>query len=143
VDELSIAAVLNAPVRLRGIRLGVAVDVLLDRTDWHPVGFEVHCGDYAPRFLPFSTVSLGEREVAIESALMLLEEIEFYRARSLSARALLGSTIELGDERGGELRDLLISADGVVRELVLGSGGDEQRVPAAGTAYTVAARDAA
>ena len=48
-------------MRLHGIQLGRAHDLLLDAVDWRAVGFEVQCGDDAERFLPFSTAHvIGE-----------------------------------------------------------------------------------
>jgi hypothetical protein len=131
---LAVEGTLSLPIRLRGIQLGRAVDALLDAEAWRLVGYEVRCGDESPRFLPFSTVDVGDDAIRIGSALLLLEDVEFYRARGRSARALLGAEID----GLGVLRDLVVDESGAVIELVLDDGGDERRL-----APPVMERDAA
>lgn len=104
----SATELLQLPVQLHGIRLGRPIDLLFDLTDWRALGFVVLCGDGSSRFLAFAAAELGEGAIDVRSALMLLEDVEFYRARSRSLRDLLG----------GELRDLLLTADGRVEVLV-------------------------
>ncbi|MFN2629265.1 MAG: hypothetical protein ABR569_11600 [Gaiellaceae bacterium] len=106
---------LRLPVRAGDIKLGRPVDVLLDRIEWRVLGFEVHCGDGATRFLPLSAARVGDTEIATGSALTLLEDVDHYRTRSRSLRALLGTAVT-----GGLLRDLLVDRDGAVSELVAG-----------------------
>jgi hypothetical protein len=69
---------------MHGIRLGKPVDALLDAHVDRLLGFEVLCGDGARRFLPFSVVRLQADEIALESALTLIDErdIEYYRRNS-------------------------------------------------------------
>jgi hypothetical protein len=100
---------LQLPVQLRGIRLGRPVDLLLDPTEWRALGFVVLCGDETTRFLAFAAADPREDAIELQSALVLLEDVDFYRERSRSARELLR----------GELRDLLLAADGSVEPLVL------------------------
>ena len=73
---------LHAPVLTRGIRLGEVQGVLLDAEEPRIIGLEVHCGDGARRFLPFSTARRGEYGIEIDSTFTLLDsrELEFYRA---------------------------------------------------------------
>ena len=104
----SATELLQLPVQLHGIRLGRPVDVLFDLTECRALGFVVLCGDGSTRFLAFGAVELQEDALEVRSALMLLEDVEFYRARSRSLRDLLGS----------ELRDLLLTPDGLVEEIV-------------------------
>jgi hypothetical protein len=75
---------LSLPVRLHGIQLGRPVDALVDPNVDRLLGFEVICGDDARRFLPFSVARLGPDEIALESALTLIDErdLDFYRRRS-------------------------------------------------------------
>ena len=82
------------PVRLQEIRLGRPVDVLLDAEEWRVLGFVVLCGDESRRFLPYATADPREDEIAVSSALLLLDDVDFYRSRSRSLRALLGGTVE-------------------------------------------------
>jgi hypothetical protein len=100
----SATELLQLPVQLHGIRLGRPVDLLLDPLEWRALGLVVLCGDETSRFLVFAAADLGEHVIELRSALVLLEDVEFYRERSRSLRALLG----------GEVRDLLVSRDGSI-----------------------------
>lgn len=75
---------LGLPVRLHGIELGRPVGVLVDPNADRVLGFEVVCGDEACRFLPFPVVELRPDELALSSALTLIDErdLDFYRRRS-------------------------------------------------------------
>jgi PRC-barrel domain protein len=75
---------LALPVRMHGIDLGRVTDVLVDPTADRVVGFEIVCGDEARRFLPFVVATLRPDEIALASALTLIDErdLEFYRRRS-------------------------------------------------------------
>jgi hypothetical protein len=75
---------LSLPVRMHGIELGRPVEALVDATADRIVGFEVICGDETRRFLPFSVVDLRPRELALDSALTLIDErdLGYYRERS-------------------------------------------------------------
>jgi hypothetical protein len=105
----SATELLQLPVRLRGIRLGRPVDLLLDPVEWRVLGFVVLCGDRSSRFLVFAAADLEDDAIRVRSALLLLEDVEFYRQRSRSLRALLHE----------DLRDLLVTADGSVEALVV------------------------
>jgi hypothetical protein len=110
----SATELLQLPVRLHGIRLGRPVDLLLDLAEWRALGFIVLCGDASLRFLVFAAADLQEDAIEVTSALLLLEDVEFYRDRSRSLRDVLA----------GELRDLLVLPDGDVEALVVdGKGG--------------------
>ena len=76
--------VLALPVRLHGIELGRPVGVLVDATVDRVLGFELICGDEAERFLPFAVARIGPGEIALDSALTLIDErdLDFYRHRS-------------------------------------------------------------
>jgi hypothetical protein len=80
----AVSEILALPVRMHGIQLGTPVEALLDVTSDRLLGFEVLCGDGARRFLPFAVARLGEDEIALESALALIEErdVEYYRSNS-------------------------------------------------------------
>src|SRR5579862_2459074 len=109
----SATELLQLPVQLHGIRLGQPVDLLLDPTEWRALGFVVFCRDGSSRFLVFAAADIGEAAIEVTSALLLLEDVEFYRARSRSLRDLLGD----------ELRDLLVLPDGSVEALVVEGEG--------------------
>lgn len=75
---------LSLPVRAHGIQIGKPVDALLDAHADRLLGFEVLCGDGARRFLPFPVAKLQANEIALESALALIDErdIAYYRRNS-------------------------------------------------------------
>lgn len=134
MGSLSASAALQLPVRLRGIQLGRPVDLLLEIRTWHAIGFVVHCGDDSQRFLPLAASQTTDGEIRVGSALMLLEDIGFYRARGTSYRSLLGGDVHRSGRSAGRLRDLVL-AGGEVTELELDRGGTigVVRVPAAGS----------
>ena len=109
---------LRLPVRLRGIRLGRPIDLLLDPVEWRALGFVVHCGDESSRFLVFAAADLLEDAIDVSSVLLLLEDVGFYRDRSRSLRDLLGD----------ELRDLLVGPDGSIEALVVERDGVVQEI---------------
>jgi hypothetical protein len=75
---------LALPVRLHGIQLGRPVEALVDAQVDRLLGFEVLCGDGERRFLPFPVARLQADEIALESALTLIDErdIDYYRRHS-------------------------------------------------------------
>jgi hypothetical protein len=128
MGSLSAAACLRLPVRLHGIQLGHPTDLLLDVESWHVIGFVVHCGDESVRFLPWAASQPSAAEIAVGSALMLLEDVAFYEKRSASFRSLIGGELPAG----GVLRDVLIGDGGAVSELEIERDGARRRVPPAG-----------
>ena len=124
----SAEALLRLPVRLHGIRLGRTIDVLLEPATLRAVGLEVRCGDGVDRFVPLPAVRVTEDEIAVRSALMLLDEgnLTFYKSRGRTLRSVRGSTVTRGGRRLGELVDLVVDADGAPLELVLAGG---RRIP--------------
>ena len=80
----SASEVLALPVCMHGIQLGTPVEALLDATTDRLLGFEVLCGDGSRRFLPFAVARLGADEIAVASALTLIDErdVEYYRRNS-------------------------------------------------------------
>lgn len=129
MGSLSAAASLRVPVRLHGIQLGHPTDLLVDVESWHALGFVVHCGDDSVRFLPWAASQPAATEIAVGSALMLLEDVAFYAKRSVSFRSIVGAELPLG----GVLHDLLIGDRGFVTELEVERDGELRRVPPAGT----------
>jgi hypothetical protein len=79
-----LSELLSLPVRMHGIPLGRPVEALLDEEAVRVVGFELVCGDGAHRFLPWSVAELRADEIAVRSALALLDErdLPFYRGRT-------------------------------------------------------------
>jgi len=124
MGSLSAALSLQRPVRLRGIQLGRPVDLLLDLDAWNVLGFVVLCGDESRRFLPFAACQVLDDEIAVGSALMLLEDAGFYERRGVSLRSLLGT-----ERSGGLLRDLQLDDAGHVVELTVERDGTRVQVP--------------
>ena len=143
MGSLSAVATLQLPVRHRGRRLGQPVDALLDTATWRALGFVVLCGDESLRFLPYAASQPGEREIAVASELMLLDDVAFYRSRAASLRALLGGRVERGGRNAGVLRDVVLGDLGTIDELELERRGSLVRVPAAGSTIAPTRADAA
>lgn len=139
MGSLSASACLRVPVRLHGIGLGHPTDLLLEVESWHAVGFVVRCGDDSVRFLPWAASQPSEEEIAVGSALMLLEDVDFYAKRSVSFRSVAGRDVALG----GVLRDVLVDAGGTVTELEIERDGELRRIPPAGTRVTPTSATAA
>jgi hypothetical protein len=88
--DLSGEELLQRPVRLRGIQLGRAVDLILDAAGRRLLGFEVLCGDGVHRFLPVAAAEAFPDQIAVRSSLTLLneEELDFYRRHGTTLTAL-------------------------------------------------------
>jgi hypothetical protein len=129
----SATELLQLPVQLRGIRLGRPIDVLLDTAEWRALGFVLLCGDESRRFLVFAAADLQDDAIEVRSALMLLEDVEFYSDRSRSLRALLGGDVVNERDEFGELRDLLLAPDGRVDALLVEQDAAVREVRPAGT----------
>jgi hypothetical protein len=130
MGSLSAAASLQLRVELHGILLGRPTDLLIDTDGWQVLGYVVHCGDDSVRFLPYAAAQTSDAGIAVGSALMLLEDVEFYEKRGTSFRALLGGRVGAA----GVLRDLIIGVGGAVTELEVEHDGAMRRVPAIGQA---------
>jgi hypothetical protein len=143
MGSLSAAGLLGAPVRLHGILLGRPIDLLLDAAGRRVLGFVVESGDEAPRFLPFAASQPAEGAIAVASALMLLDDVGFYRKRGASLRSLLGTGIERGGLPAGALVDMWIAPTGDVVELEIEVDGARHRIAAAGSSFSASAATAA
>jgi hypothetical protein len=124
MGSLFAAGSLQLPIRLRGIQLGRPTDILLDLDAWNALGFVVICGDESRRFLPFAAAVVSDEEIAVGSALMLLEDAGFYEERGTSFRSLLGTELA-----GGVLRDLMLDGTGHVTALSVEREGRVAAVP--------------
>lgn len=120
------------PVQLANIRLGQPVDLLLDAESWRVIGFVVLCGDGSKRFLPYAAADVRDKELAVSSALLLLEDVAFYRGRSRSLRAVLGGSAVDGRNGLGRVRDLLLARDGTVDSLIVEQDGAIREVEPGG-----------
>jgi hypothetical protein len=134
----SATALLQLPVQLHGIRLGRPVDLLLDPVEWRALGFVVLCGDGSQRFLVFAAADVREEAIDLVSALVLLEDVDFYRERSRSLRTLLGGVVVGKRRELGELRDLLLAPDGSVGALVVEQGVGRREIGPTGISVEAA-----
>ena len=130
---------LRLPVRHKGVRLGLPVDLILDAAGEWVLGVDVLCGGDVHRFLPLRAAAVLSGEIAVDSALTLLADPEgaFYRKRGATLRTLRGASVERGAEHG-TLRDLVVGPDGEVEGLVVEIGGERVRRPRAGSALRAA-----
>jgi hypothetical protein len=90
VTRLPAGDLLRLPVRANGIEIGHPVDVIVDPSRSHALGFDVLCHDETHRFLPLTAAVLEDDQISVESALVLLAEdqLDFYRTRAISLREL-------------------------------------------------------
>jgi hypothetical protein len=123
-------------VSFRGIRLGVAVDALVDEEVRRLVGLDVRCGDGVHRFLPLPACELRGGRLQVDSTLVLMEgELDFYRKRGRSLGALRRLPVRRGRRELGALEDLVVTANGDVTGLVVETpAGGEELVGADGVA---------
>jgi len=143
MGSLSTAELVGTPVRLHGILLGRPVDLLLDAGARRVVGFVVESGDDAPRFLPFAASQPDEQVIAVASALMLLDDVAFYRKHGVSFRSLVGTLVEHEGVPVGTLVDMHVDGTGAVIEFEVENDGLRSRVAAAGATLTSSAATAA
>ena len=131
--------VLSLPVRLHGIDLGRAVELVVDLAVRRVLGVEVRCGDEMHRFLPLAAAHVHDGEIAVASPLTLLDELAFYRGRGHGFAALRGAQVASAGRLRGTLRDVVFDADGSIRELVVATPAGERRMPP-GADVQIAAR---
>lgn len=130
MDGVSADTILGLPVRLHGIQLGRPVDLVLEPATLRVVGLHVRCGDGSDRFVPLPAVRVTDEEIAVRSALMLLDEanLAYYRSKGRTLRALRGAPVVRDGRRLGALADLVLAEDGSPLELVVDRGGVRDRV---------------
>src|SRR5688572_3822804 len=127
-------ALVGRAVMYRDIRLGVAVDALLDGLVRRLVGLDILCGDGAHRFLPFPACDVVESHVAVDSALVFLErDLDFYRVGGRPFSTLQGLPVRLSGIEVGTLADVVVTPAGDVRHVVASTaGGDRELEPGPG-----------
>ena len=114
---------LRRPVRVRGIQVGHAVDLLLHPTQPRALGLDVLCGDDRHRFLPLSAATLHDDRIEAASPLVLLDlrEDGFYRREARALAELRGAPLA----GGRRLQDVVLGRGWSIEELVL----DGEQVP--------------
>jgi hypothetical protein len=132
MTRFSSGRLLSLPIRLHGIELGRPVDLILRPETMQLLGLEIRCGDDTHRFLPFAAARIGEHEIAIGSALLLLDELPFYRRRGRSFGGLRGARVRAGGVAAGTLKDVLVGEDGKIERLLVAGPTGVREVPAGG-----------
>jgi hypothetical protein len=123
---LRTGSLVGRPVVIGDVRLGAAVDVLLDRALTRVVGLDVLCGDGARRFLPLPACELSRERLVIESPLVLLErELDFYRSGGRTFSDVSGGTVTVAGNEVGTLADLLVGEEGDVARILVSTPGRE------------------
>jgi hypothetical protein len=131
-SPLSAEELLRFPVRLDGIDVGRAVDLIVDPEQKRAVGFEILCRDEVHRFLPLAAAEVGQKEIRLSSPFALVDGagLEFYRGRTSSLRALKGTHVERRGRDLGAIRDAVVSPAGEIAAFIVASGDEELTVPA-------------
>ena len=82
-------------MRVRGIQLGRPVELIVDHDARRVLGLDILCGDDVHRFLPFAAVTIHDDELAVSSALTMLDEaeLEFYRRRATTLAEVDGLVV--------------------------------------------------
>lgn len=119
VGARRVTELLTLPVMHNDIRLGRAVDVLLDLDSGRAVGLEVRCGDEVFRFLPLGAARLGPHSAEVDSPLGLIDDLAFYRARGTAFRDLRGARVVRAGLGLGTLSDVLVASGGTISRLVV------------------------
>ena len=131
VVSLPAEQMLRLPVRLDGVDVGRAVDLILDPGHGRALGLDVLCRDETHRFLPLAAADVDRGEIRLSSAFALVDDtgFEFYRGRTSSLRTLKGSRVARGGKDVGALRDVVVSAEGVIESFVVQSADGTENVP--------------
>jgi hypothetical protein len=131
-SPLSAEELLRFPVRLDGIDLGRAVDLIVDPLQNRALGLDVLCRDEVHRFLPLAAADVREHEIYVTSpfALMDRDGLEFYRGRASSLRQLKGMHVTRAGRNLGSIRDVVVARSGDLEAFVVDSGDDAVSVPA-------------
>jgi hypothetical protein len=128
---LSAEELLRLPVRLAGIDVGYAVDLILDPAQGRALGLDVLCKDELHRFLPLATTDVEDDAIELSSPFALIDDagFEFYRDRTSSLRMLKGTHVAHGGNDLGALRDVVVSLAGEIEAFVVETEAGVERVP--------------
>jgi hypothetical protein len=133
VRSLPAEQLLRFPVRLDGMDIGRAVDLILDPGHGRALGLDVLCRDEVHRFLPLAAADVDLAEIRLSTPFALVDDagFEFYRGRTSSLRTLKGSQVARGGVMVGPLRDVVVSAEGEIEAFVVESAEGAETVPVA------------
>jgi hypothetical protein len=131
VASLPAEQLLRFPVRLDGMDVGRAVDLILDPAQGRALGLDVLCRDDVHRFLPLAAADVEPSEIRLSSAFALVDDtgFEFYRGRTSSLRTLKGSQVARGGKDLGVLRDVVLTSRGSIEAFVVESDDGTEKVP--------------
>jgi hypothetical protein len=131
VRSLPAEQLLRFPVRLDGLDVGRAVDVILDPGQGRALGLDILCRDDVHRFLPLAAAVVDRAEIRLSSAFALVDDaaFEFYRGRTSSLRSLKGAHVARAGKDLGSLRDVVVSAEGAIEAFVVDSEHGTENVP--------------
>jgi hypothetical protein len=130
VRSLRAEQLLHFPVRLDGMDVGRAVDLILDPGHGRALGLDVLCRDDVHRFLPLAAAVVDGTEIRLSTPFALVDDagFEFYRGRTTSLRTLKGSQVARSGEDLGALLDVVLSPQGEIEAFVVGSGDGARKV---------------
>jgi hypothetical protein len=122
---------LRFPVRLNGLDVGRAVDLIIDPAHGRALGLDVLCRDEVHRFLPLAAAEVEDKEIRLSSPFALMDDtgFDFYRDRTSSLRSLKGRHVERRGRDLGELQDVLVSDEGEIEAFLVQAGDDSAEVP--------------
>jgi hypothetical protein len=131
VASLPAEQLLRFPVRLDGMDVGRAVDLIIDPRQGRAVGLDILCRDDVHRFLPLAAAEVDGEEIRLSSAFALMDDagFEFYRGRTSSLRTLKGTHVARAGKDLGALRDVVVSAEGAIEAFVVQSAEGTRNVP--------------
>jgi hypothetical protein len=131
VPGLSAEQLLRFPVRLKGVDVGRAVDLILDPGHDRALGLDVLCKDEVHRFLPLAAADVEANVIELSSAFALVDDsgFEFYRRRTSSLRMLRGTHVARAGRDLGALRDVVVSSGGDIEAFVVQAEEGAEHVP--------------
>ena len=131
MPSLPAEQLLRLPVRLGGMGIGRAVDVILDPAQGRVLGLDILCRDDVNRFLPLAAAEVDEQEIRLSSAFALVDDagFEFYHGRTSSLRTLRGTQVARAGAEIGTLRDVVVSPAGAIEAFVVESESGTTSVP--------------
>jgi hypothetical protein len=130
-SELSAEELLRLPVRLAGIDVGHAVDLILDPAQGRALGLDILCKDEVHRFLPLAAADVEDGVIELSSPFALVDDagFEFYRDRTSSLRMLKGTHVAQSGNDLGALRDVVVSSAAEIEAFVVETEDGLERVP--------------
>jgi hypothetical protein len=130
-ERLSAEQLLRLPVRLAGIHVGHAVDLILDAQHGRALGLDVLCKDDLHRFLPLAAADVADGVIELSSPFALIDDagFEFYRDRTSSLRMLKGRHVARGGNDLGAIRDVVVTPAGEIEAFVVETEHGTEQVP--------------